>query len=138
MSEGIGIHFLRERVRAAFRAAARRPRRPLVRTAFCAATERDRAPRFRAVDRACLASALLEAALRPSRRRAEVVARCLRADGFLPDRLRLKACWAFRRVFSDVVPFSGARSFTPARRAFESPIAIACLVDRAPCFPSRT
>jgi len=31
----------------------------------------------------------------------------------------------------------GVRSFTPARRAFESPIAIACFVDRAPCFPSR-
>jgi len=27
---------------------------------------------------------------------------------------------------------------TPARRAFDKPIAIACFVDRAPCFPSRT
>ncbi|PYO46704.1 MAG: hypothetical protein DMD72_12050 [Gemmatimonadetes bacterium] len=26
---------------------------------------------------------------------------------------------------------------TPARRAFDSPMAIACSVDRAPCFPSR-
>jgi hypothetical protein len=32
----------------------------------------------------------------------------------------------------------GGESFTPARRAFDSPIAIACFVDRAPCFPSRT
>ena len=125
-------------MRAAFRAAVRRPRRPLVRDAFAATAERARAPRFRAVARACLASAVLEAARRPSRRRADLVARWRRADGFLPDRLRFKACWALRRVFSDVVPFSGARSFTPERRAFESPIAIACLVDRAPCFPFRT
>jgi hypothetical protein len=27
---------------------------------------------------------------------------------------------------------------TPARRALDNPIAIACLVDFAPCFPSRT
>src|SRR5262249_37933794 len=31
----------------------------------------------------------------------------------------------------------GGGSFTPARRALESPMAIACLVERAPCFPSR-
>ena len=29
------------------------------------------------------------------------------------------------------------RSSTPARRAFERPIAMACLAERAPCFPSR-
>jgi hypothetical protein len=32
----------------------------------------------------------------------------------------------------------GGGSFTPARRAFDNPIAIACFVDRAPCLPSRT
>jgi hypothetical protein len=32
----------------------------------------------------------------------------------------------------------GAGSFTPARRAFDRPMAIACFVDRAPCFPSLT
>ena len=37
-------------------------------------------------------------------------------------------------VFTE--PF-GAASFTPARRAFDSPIAIACCDDRAPCLPSR-
>src|SRR5262245_47534459 len=31
----------------------------------------------------------------------------------------------------------GSLSFTPARRALESPIAIACSVERAPCFPCR-
>jgi hypothetical protein len=27
---------------------------------------------------------------------------------------------------------------TPARRALDSPMAMACFVDRAPCLPSRT
>jgi hypothetical protein len=39
--------------------------------------------------------------------------------------------------FSDVFPFVGGGSLTPARRAFESPMAIACFVDRAPCLPLR-
>ena len=30
-----------------------------------------------------------------------------------------------------------AETFTPARRAFERPIAIACFADLAPCLPSR-
>src|SRR4029079_17467758 len=33
---------------------------------------------------------------------------------------------------------SDGGSSTPARRAFDNPIAIACFVERAPCFPSRT
>jgi hypothetical protein len=33
-------------------------------------------------------------------------------------------------------PWGG--SFTPALRAFDRPMAIACFVERAPCFPSRT
>jgi len=64
------------------------------------------------------------------------------------DRLRdgffLRLLWPLRyalsallRVLLDVVPFFGGRSFTPARRAFDKPIAIACLVERAPCLPSR-
>ena len=44
---------------------------------------------------------------------------------------------AARRVLSEVVPFFGAFSFTPARRALDSPMAMACWVERAPCFPSR-
>jgi hypothetical protein len=32
----------------------------------------------------------------------------------------------------------GGRSFTPERRAFDRPMAMACFVDFAPCFPSRT
>jgi hypothetical protein len=38
----------------------------------------------------------------------------------------------------EALPFFGGGSFTPARRAFESPMAIACFADLAPCFPSRT
>jgi hypothetical protein len=41
------------------------------------------------------------------------------------------------RVRLPVAPFFGALSGTPARRAFDRPIAIACLADRAPCLPSR-
>jgi hypothetical protein len=40
------------------------------------------------------------------------------------------------RVRAPAFPRGG--SFTPALRALDSPIAIACLADRAPCFPSRT
>src|SRR5437868_5231879 len=44
---------------------------------------------------------------------------------------------AFFRVSADTVPLRGGGNFTPARRAFESPIAMACLVERAPCSPAR-
>src|SRR2546423_15482820 len=37
--------------------------------------------------------------------------------------------------FRVLLPFPGRG--TPARRAFESPMAIACLVERAPCLPLR-
>jgi hypothetical protein len=43
---------------------------------------------------------------------------------------------AFRRVAFD--PVLGGGSFTPARRALDKPIAIACRADRAPCLPWRT
>src|SRR6266487_2831949 len=45
---------------------------------------------------------------------------------------------ALRTVRSDVVPSFGGRRRTPARRALESPMAMTCLVDRAPCLPART
>src|SRR5919108_6605989 len=44
---------------------------------------------------------------------------------------------ALRRVSSLTVPFSGGGRATPARRALERPMAIACLVERAPCLPLR-
>ena len=37
----------------------------------------------------------------------------------------------------EAVPLRGGGSLTPARRALDKPMAIACLVERAPCFPSR-
>ena len=55
-----------------------------------------------------------------------------------PLRPRLNSRSATRRVRADVVPFFGGGRSTPARRALESPMAMACLVERAPCFPSRT
>lgn len=56
------------------------------------------------------------------------------------------ACGCFARSVSraaclrtafEVVRGFGAFSFTPARRAFDKPMAIACFADRAPCLPSR-
>jgi hypothetical protein len=62
----------------------------------------------------------------------------------LGDGLALEPRWptrrsdcALRRVLAEVVRFFGGLNFTPARRAFDSPMAIACFVERAPCFPSR-
>ena len=128
---------MRRRVRAALRAAARRARGPFVRTARAADALRARRDRRRAALRAWRASALRDAALRFSRFSARLIARDLRADGrrlgCAPARL---AYFALCRVFRLALA-GGFDSFTPARRAFESPIAIACLVDRAPCFPSR-
>lgn len=44
---------------------------------------------------------------------------------------------AFFRVASEAVPFFGGASFTPARRAFDNPMAMACLLFFAPCLPAR-
>jgi len=108
-----------------------------VAAAFFAAREREAAERFFAALRACRDNALLDAALRPSRLSALEVACERLVDFFVPfffPFFRSRAACFF--VFFD--PFVGGFNFTPARRAFESPIAIACLVERAPCFPSRT
>jgi hypothetical protein len=62
------------------------------------------------------------------------------ADGFFrvaPLPLEISRS-AWFRVVAEVFPFAGAANFTPARRALDRPMAIACFVDRAPCFPSRT
>jgi len=111
--------------------------RLLVRAAFCADIERSLLPRLRAAERACRANAGFDAAAEPSRRSAVSVARERAGDGLAPDRDLLIASSAPRRVFVLAFPFLGGGKLTPARRAFESPIAMACFVDRAPCFPSR-
>ena len=107
--------------------------------AFFAAAERLEAVRFAALDFACFESALGEAAEWPSRWSALLVARERVLDTFfLPFSPAALSCLAFSRVAFEAVPFFGGASFTPARRAFDRPIAIACLAERAPCFPSRT
>jgi hypothetical protein len=86
-----------------------------------------------------LDSALCDAAVCGILRSAFLIARDRRVDGFRRRRPcpAAEARSALRRVLADAVPFFGGRSFTPARRAFDNPIAIACFVDSAPCFPSR-
>src|SRR5438105_4974767 len=134
---GASVHAdLRARVRAALRAAAERTRGPLVRAALRAAAERDVAVRLRDAVRAWRASAECEAAAWPSRLSALRTARERFVEVFLPRRRR--AAFALLRVCADACPAFGARRFTPVRRAFDNPMAMACLVERAPCFPSRT
>src|SRR5262245_14976258 len=125
------------RVRAAFLAACERWRGPLVRAALRAAAERAAALRLRAEAVACFERAFFEPAARPSCLRTRETARERLRDG----RGRARFCPlarsrdALRRVAREDPALAG--SFTPARRALDSPIAIACLVDRAPCLPSR-
>jgi hypothetical protein len=114
--------------------------RALVRAAFFADADLWAGVRFLALDRACLDSALRDAAECPSLRNARLTAVARFRETFLrPPRLALtvsRAAW--RRVRGEAAPLFGAGNLTPARLALESPIAIACLVDRAPCFPSLT
>src|SRR5437763_3101049 len=52
----------------------------------------------------------------------------------LRETSRPRMCEALARFFVRLpLPASG----TPARRAFDRPMAIACLVERAPCWPLR-
>jgi hypothetical protein len=64
------------------------------------------------------------------------VARERVVDGLLDELALRRSLLALRRVALD--PDFGGGNFTPDRRAFDNPMAIACFVDRAPCFPSRT
>jgi hypothetical protein len=41
-------------------------------------------------------------------------------------------------LLRDALLLAGGGSFTPARRAFDNPIAMACFVLRTPCLPWRT
>ena len=125
------------RVRAAFCAAAWRPRAPFVRAARRAAARRFAGERRRAADEACLDSALREAALRPSRFNALRTARDRRLDGRDFRREERLAFSALFRVLGFALRPGGGKC-TPARRAFDNPMAIACLDERAPCLPSRT
>jgi hypothetical protein len=125
------------RVRAAFRAAVFKTAEPLVLAAFLAEALLCAAVRLRADFFACLDKAFLDAASRPSRFNALDAARDLFAETFLEFFAFFKSRFACFRVLSLVFPLSGGGNFTPARRALDRPIAIACRVFRAPCFPSR-
>lgn len=109
-----------------------------MRAARLAACDRARFDRRRAALRACRERAVRDAARCGSRFRARVAARARRGDGFRRLAAARVSLAAWRRVRSLVLPLRGAGSLTPARRALDRPIAIACFVDRAPCFPCRT
>src|SRR5580692_10897775 len=102
-----------------------------------------RAARFRRdlALRFCAASARRETVVCLSRLRARVLARFRRAEGARGFRRPCPvslAGVAARRVRSEVRPPAGALTGMPARRALESPMAIACFDARAPCLPLRT
>ena len=126
------------RVRAARRAAARRTCGPFVRAARRAVARRAEEERRRDAVRAWRDSALRDAALRPSRFSARVIAFDRRADFREAPRREARLAYSALRLVFAFARAGGRPSFTPERRAFDSPIAIACLVDRAPCLPSRT
>lgn len=71
-----------------------------------------------------------------SRLRARNDARALRGDGRLCRFAAELADRALRLV--DAFALFGTGRCTPARRALDKPMAIACFVERAPCLPSRT
>jgi hypothetical protein len=103
-----------------------------VRAAFRALADRDAALRRRAALLAWRDTARFDPAACPSRLNALDEARDRVDDGFRPFR---DDSWRAR--FFAALPF-GLGTFTPARRALESPIAMACFVLLAPCFPWRT
>jgi len=100
-------------------------------------TDLSAAERLRAAVRVCRDNASGEAAAALSRWRAFTVARDRLAEGFFPESAFSRSRCALRRVASEVLPGFGGANFTPARRALESPMAMACFVERAPCFPAR-
>ena len=107
-----------------------RPVRFRVRAALRADAFRLDVERLRAAERAKRDNAFRDAVRCGSRFSARSTARARFADG-RPARRRVLLVF-FRADF----PFAGI--LTPARRALDNPIAIACFVLRAPCFPSRT
>jgi hypothetical protein len=101
-------------------------------------TDRAAGPRRFAAAFAWRESAVFDAAARPSRLSAEDVAfERVRDTACFADLAFAESFAAFRRV-SALLPLPGAFNATPARRAFDRPIAIACFAERAPCLPSRT
>ena len=110
-----------------------------VAAAFFAARERSALVRLLAAARAWRDKARCDAAERGSFLSRRFAARERAREGFfrLVLAARFNSRLAWRRVFFDVVPFLGGGSFTPARRALDNPMAMACFAERAPCSPSR-
>ena len=126
-------------MRAAFCPARRNPSLPFVCTAFIAAPCSDERPRLLAAPRVCRDSADFDALDVLSFFNAFSTARERLGDTpLLPERPFAKSRSACFRTRLLARPDFGGPSFTPSRRAFDRPIAIACCTDRAPCFPSRT
>src|SRR6185295_11047650 len=69
-------------------------------------------------------NARCDAALRPSRFRAFKEARDRFGDALRPDFALARSRFACARVRAEAVPFFGGLSFTPARLAFERPMAM--------------
>jgi hypothetical protein len=92
--------------------------------------------RVRAADSACRRRALRDAARWPWRRSACRVARARRGDCFRWRAPAFSAELALR--FVAALELRDAGNFTPARLAFDRPIAMACFAFFAPCLPSRT
>lgn len=137
MPERLLDYFRFARVRAALRAAAALPSTPFVRAALRAAAERSAELRFAAETRDRRDRAVEDAACVPSFFSALTEA-CERfGDGLAGDLARLLSFTACFRVFSETFPLGGTGRSTPALLALERPMAIACLADLAPCFPSR-
>lgn len=107
-----------------------------VRAAFLAALDRAAGPRRRATLRPCVDNRRLDAAERPSFRNARLVARDRLRDGRFPF-LRPLARSRLACLLVLFEPCAGGGNLTPARRALESPMAMACSGDRAPCSPDR-
>ena len=106
-----------------------------MRAAFFAARERLAFVRRRAAERAWRDKARRDAERRDSRLSAPFTARERVRDGLrrdFPFRTSRAACF-----FVLAEPLFGGGNFTPARRALDSPIAMACCGERAPCLPSR-
>jgi hypothetical protein len=122
---------------AARRAAAFRTCGPFVFAARLAASLLARGERRFAAVRACRDKAFFDTTDRLSPFNAFTAARERFGDGRFRPRLAARVAEAALCFVRFVALAGGAGSFTPARRAFDKPIAIACFVDRAPCFPSR-
>src|SRR6266536_5099803 len=103
-----------------------------------AAALRARLPRFAELRLACPDTACRVALFLDSRFKAPDVARERFSAGLWRGLWPASmSCFAFFRIDAGPLGAFGAFNVTPALRALESPMAIACCGERAPCLPSR-